>query len=270
MFEISHPRDAPPGTSLSYCNACLAGTRLAGLPFLSSTERAAIAACAAARRDVRSGTELTNESETPGAIYFLESGWAGKYIETDDGRRQISALLLPGDVCNLDSVLFGRLDSGVSMLTAGTVLAVPRERIADLLASHSGSAFAWLGAVENAILARRVFCLGRLSAEERMAHFLCELAVRLGLANNDAEPSFNLPLTQEQLGDVLGLTAVHVNRMLLQLRTRGLLASTWRLVEISDVPGLRKIGQFDPGYLHSPSSRASSVSAMEMATGDLQ
>ena len=231
----------------------LADTRLAGLPYLSAEELNALAGCAASRRIVSAGSELAHEGDATESLTFLEVGWACQYTTTRDGRRQISALLLPGDVCNLDALPFGKLDGGVRMLTSGTMLSVPRDRVAALVATSAGiaQAFIWLGAVENAILSRRTLCLGRLSARERMAHLLCELAVRLGFNNDEGEVSFDMPLTQEQLADVLGLTAVHVNRTLLQLRRDGLLTSTKRVVGICDVAALRLAGEFQPGYLHA-------------------
>ena len=230
----------------------LVATRLATLPFLSAEERTALEGCIATRRVVGTGTELTQEDEPPDSLYFLEEGWACQYNMTQHGHRQISAVLVSGDVCNLDALLFNRLDSGVRMLSAGTVLFVPRERVAKLAVAYPGvaQAFTWLAFVENAILSRRTLCLGRLSAQERLEHLLCELAVRLGLDNEEGEISFDMPLTQEQIADVLGLTPVHVNRTLLRLRQEGLLASTKRTIVICDVARLRSACGFHPSYLH--------------------
>ena len=214
----------------------------------------ALANCLASRRAVKTGFELVREGEATDSLYFLEVGWACQYTTTRDGRRQISALLLPGDVCDLDTILFGQFVSGVQMLTAGTVMSVPHERVAPLVATFPGiaRAFTWSAFVENAILSRNALRLGRLSARERLSHLLCELAVRLGFRDDGGEISFDMPLTQEHLADALGLTPIHVNRTMQQLRTEGLLASTKRTIEICDVAALRRVGQFDPGYLHTP------------------
>lgn len=230
----------------------LANTRLASFTFLTTAELIALEDCTASRGSVKAGTELIQEGDAVENLYFLVEGWACQYTTVRDGRRQISALLLPGDICNLDALLFEQLDCGVRMLSAGTVLPVPREQVAALASTYSGIAqgFTWLGFIENAILARRTLCLGRLSARERVAHLLCELAVRLGFNQDEGEISFDMPLTQEHLADALGLTPVHVNRTLQQLRTEGLLASTKRIVAIFDVAALRRAGEFQPGYLH--------------------
>lgn len=251
MFEASS-RETPAFLTALRPAPSLVATRLATLPFLSAEERTALEGCTASRRIVKTGTELTQEGEPTDSLYFLEEGWACQYTTTHDGHRQISAVLVSGDVCNLDARLFNRLDSGVRMLSAGRVLCVPRERVATLSAAYSGVAqgFTWLAFVENAILSRRTLCLGRLSAQERLAHLLCEFAVRLGLDNEEGEISFDMPLTQEQIADVLGLTPVHVNRTLLRLRQEGLLASTKRTIVICNVARLRSACGFRPSYLH--------------------
>ena len=240
----------------------LGDTRLATLAFLSADEQAALEDCPASLRSFKAGAELVREGEAVDSFYFLVDAWACQSITTPDGRRQIAALLVPGDVCNLDALLFKRLDCGVRMMTAGTVLAVSREKVAALAAQYPGIArgFAWFGCVENAILSRRTLCLGRLSARERMAHLLCELAVRLGFSNDKGEVRFDMPLTQEQLADALGQTAVHVNRTLQQLRTEGVLSSTKRTIVIGDVAALRRIGAFQPGYLHERGPEEDNVS----------
>jgi CRP-like cAMP-binding protein len=230
----------------------LADTRLATFPFLTQEERAAMRDCPATRRPVRIGMELVREGDPVDTVYFLEDGWACQYTTTRDGRRQISALLLPGDICNLDALLFRQLDVGVRMLTHGSVLAVPRERVATLAANYPGimQCFTWLGLSENTILSRRTLCLGRLSARERLAHLLCELAVRLGHVASEGPVTFAMPLTQEHIADVLGLTPVHVNRSFRQLRTEGLLSSTRGTIAVCDIMALRRAGEFQPGYLH--------------------
>jgi len=227
-------------------------TRLASFGFLSPEEIAALKECGVTRRTLKVGGELVREGDQVDTLYFLEDGWACQYTTTRDGRRQISALLVPGDVCNLDALLFRRLDVGVRMLTTGTVLAVPRDRIATLAANWPGIAqcFTWLGFAENTILSRRTLCLGRLSARERLAHLLCELAVRLGYQSVTGSITFAMPLTQEHIADTLGLTPVHVNRSFRQLRTEGLLTSTRGTIAICDVAALRRAGEFQPDYLH--------------------
>lgn len=108
----------------------------------------------------------------------------------------------------------------------------------------------WLALVENAILSKWALSLGRRSAKERLAHLVCELSLRLD-AEDSNESRFAFPLTQEQIADALGLTPVHVNRTMQQLRSEGMVATGNRAITLPDLQGLRQIGGFDPHYLHN-------------------
>lgn len=235
-------------------NPGIASTRLANRDFLSDEEVVALDAAVAAPRALDAGASLAREGEPTDNLYILTTGWACRYKTTREGARQMPALLVPGDMCNLDSLMFGALNYGVRTrtLTPATVLTLPRERALALSTHHPGIArtFTWLALVENAILSQWALCLGRQSARERLAHLLCELSVRLGCAEGEAETSFDLPLTQEQIADVLGLTPVHVNRTLQQLRAEGLVTTDRHMITIRDVAELRRVGEFDPAYLH--------------------
>lgn len=200
-------------------------------------------------RQVAAKSTLVEEGGDSGVIYLMASGWAFRHQTRRSGSRQIVGLVLPGDVCNLDALAFARADYGVRMLTSGTLLAIAREDAIGLGARHSriSELFGHLALLENAILCRWALCLGRLSAQERLAHLLCEIAARLGC---EGAGSFDLPLTQDQIADTLGLTAVHVNRVLQQLRGQGVIAISGKSMTILDYLGLRAIGDFDPAYLH--------------------
>lgn len=195
--------------------------------------------------------ELVREGEGTDSIFVVTGGWACRYATTREGGRQLPALLLPGDIANLDSLLFDRIDYGVRTLTRTTVVPLPRDRVLALTADHPGIArtFTWLGLVENAILSRWALSIGRRSAFEGLAHLLCELSVRT-FAEQGNESSFLFPLTQEQIADVLGLTAVHVNRMMQQLRGDRLVTIQNRIMRIPDVARLRSVADFNPRYLH--------------------
>lgn len=229
----------------------LGGTRLAASPFLSLEEQQALDNAATAPRLVRAGTDLIREGETSENLYLVVEGWACRYLTTRDGLRQISALLVPGDAANIDILAFERSGYGIRALTETKVLAIPRDRSLALAAKHAGIArmFLSLTLFENALLNQWALCLGRLSARQRLAHLLCELSARLD-GEEENESSFGLYVTQEQLGDTLGLTSVHVNRTMQQLRTEGLIVTAHRVINIPDIARLRNAGEFDPGYLH--------------------
>jgi CRP-like cAMP-binding protein len=203
-------------------------------------------------RTVPARTSLVCEGDSSGTLYLLAEGWAFRHQSARNGSRQIVGLALPGDFCNLDVLAFGRIDYGVRMLTAGTLLTMERDKALALGLCYPAiaSLFAQTAFVENAILSRWALCLGRMSAQERLAHLLCEIATRRGFREGQRQARIDLPLTQEQLADVLGLTPVHVNRVLQQLRATGLIAMRGRTMEIFDYPGLRTIAGFDAAYLH--------------------
>ena len=215
-------RPSPQGAGRS--SPRLANTRLWSSRYLSRDERYSLEDAAAPARTVRSNIDLVREGERANSLFMVIEGWACRYTTTGEGSRQIPAVLVPGDVGNLDSLMFDQ---------------------------HPGIAktFTWLALVENVILSKWALSLGRRSAKERLAHLLCELSVRLD-AEDGAKSSFVLPMTQEQIADALGLTSVHVNRTMQQLRAEGLVVTAHRVVTLPDVAGLRRVGGFDPSYLH--------------------
>ena len=225
-------------------------TQLTDSPYLSSEERQALKNVTVSSRTVKAHTALLREGESTDTFHFVSQGWACRYKTTRSGARQIVALLVPGDAANLDSLLCGRQNYSIRALTAMNVLTISHKSLMALVDEHAGIAksFAWLAFAENAILRQWALCLGQHSAKQRLAHLLCEIAVRLG---GDWEDRFDMPLTQEQIGDVLGLTAVHVNRMIRQLRSEGLIEVGGRAVTIADFDALSRIGDFDPAYLQN-------------------
>ncbi|WP_375429393.1 Crp/Fnr family transcriptional regulator [uncultured Sphingomonas sp.] len=232
--------------------SALRGTRFDELTFLSAEDRRALAQISTALRSFSAGVDLVTEGVRTDHIYFLTQGWACRYKTTRQGARQITGLAVPGDVCNLDSFMRAEVNFGVRSLTAVTVAKLPRDRVQALAAERPGvaRAFTWLSIMENSILSERALSIGRKSARERLAHFLCELSTRLGSAVGN-EAVFLLPITQEQIADVLGLTSVHVNRTMRSLRAEGLIAGAGRQVTVPDMAMLSRVGGFDGSYLHA-------------------
>ena len=203
-------------------------------------------------RHVAARQSLVREGDPAETVYVLLDGWAARVKSFADGRRQSTALLLPGDVCNLDALYVGCHDYTVLALTACRVAAVSRQQLGSLAASSPNVAVAlgWFACVENAIATEWLACIGRRSARQHLAHLLCELQLRMdavGLAEADG---FLLPLTQEEMADAMGLTAVHVNRTVQSLRGEGLIKLDAHHLRILDWPGLQRVAGFHPGYLH--------------------
>ena len=191
------------------------------------------------------------QDEKADHIYFMEEGWACQFRTMRDGRRQILRVLLPGDVCNLDSLQTENAPFGIRALTPVSTLSVARQHLSALCHGSPGIANSviQLALCENAMLNQRATCLGRRSAPERLAHLLCELGTRLGHGARSETISFELHLTQEQIADVLGLTAVHINRMMQQFRRQGLLHTEGKIFTLEDMGALKDMAEFDPAYL---------------------
>jgi CRP-like cAMP-binding protein len=244
----------------------LADTLLGRLGFVSADERAALARVPVSVKTIPAGGELIREGSTTESIYFMATGWAYRYRSTRGGARQVTVLLVPGGVCNVDNLMFHRADFGVRTLTGATVLALPRHAALSLAAEHAGvgRAFTWLALAENAILSQWAVGLGRRNAQQRLAHFLCEMHLRLG-----EKGSFKLPLTQELIADTLGLTSVHINRTMRYLRLQGLVSISGRTITILDRDGLCMLAEFDPSYLEQIKNSAA-ADATRSDPGDRQ
>lgn len=229
----------------------LAGTRLWTSRFLARAEQAALDDATLPAKSVGANVDLIREGARTDSLLIVTEGWAYRYTTTRDGGRQFPTLVVPGDVGNLDSLMLDPLDYGLRTVTQATVVALPRARALALAEQFTGIArtFTWLALIENMTLSKWALSLGRRSAKGRLAHLLCELSVRLNAEEGD-QSRFILPLTQEQIADALGLTPVHVNRTMRELRTEGMITIWNRTITLPKVAQLREIGGFDPEYLH--------------------
>lgn len=183
---------------------------------------------------------------------LLLEGVIARYKDLADGQRQIMELHLPGDFLDLHSFLLKRLDHQVGAMTPVRVAMVPHEAILRISESHPHlTRMLWLLTLLDAAIHReRILSVGRRSAVSRVAHLLCELYVRLGVVGLAGDLCFPLPLKQSDLGDATGLTSVHVNRMLKELRDDGLLTFRGRTVVIHDWKALQQVAEFSPAYLY--------------------
>lgn len=202
-------------------------------------------------RTVVSHMEVSLQGETPKFVHVVHSGLMCRSHMLADGRRQITAVLLPGDICNVEAVLTGKADYSVSALTAGSIGEIPTGSPLEIndLAPDLRQAF-WSQTLRDAAILREwMIGLGRRNALERTAHLFCELWTRLqhiGLADVDG---YEMKVTQSDLGDILGLSGVHVNRTLQQLRAIGFIHFRNGTLRISNPAELTKLAGFDPSYL---------------------
>lgn len=199
----------------------------------------------AAKTLVRNGASVTQST-------LLIDGIIARYKDLRDGQRQIMELHVAGDFVDLHGFLLKRLDHNVGALTPVTVGFVPHEALARITAEEPHLArMLWLSTLMDASIQREhILSMGRRPALARIGHLMCELCIRLEIVGLAEGRAFALPLTQLDLADATGLTSIHVNRMLRQLREQKLLTFRGGRVEIHDWEGLQAISDFDPTYLH--------------------
>ena len=214
-------------------------------------ELQALDALEAGEERFQADRELVVEGIGRQDCFVLKDGWAACFKLLVDGRRQIINFSIAGDFLGLRSFLLRTADHSVVTLTSATVARFPQERILELIDQmpRVGTAILWAASREEAIVVEHLVNIGRRNALERTAHLLLELGARLQLVGRTVDGSYHMPLTQEDLADALGLTAVHVNRVLRELRERSLATMVRRRIEIHDLDGLRELAGFHAGYL---------------------
>jgi CRP-like cAMP-binding protein len=220
---------------------------------LSQDDKQAIAeATNHSQREFGPREDITLEGDKPIKVHLVVEGWACRYKYLEDGRRQISGILLPGDLCDAGLFIFKQLDFSLGTLSVVKIAEIPRPVYESLSASHPRieQALHWNASVEQSIAREWITNLGQRTAPERLAHLFCELYVRLHAVGLAEAFSFELPITQEQLADVVGMSNVHVNRSLMQLRDEGLITLHGRVLTIHDFEGLQSLALFDAAYLH--------------------
>ncbi|MGB3416137.1 MAG: Crp/Fnr family transcriptional regulator [Mesorhizobium sp.] len=218
---------------------------------LSSREVALINALPKRIQTFLNGGEVVAEDSRPGESCMILKGFAARTHYSRDGSRQITALHAPGDFVDLHAYLLRVMDHGVVAIGRCDVAYVSYDTIRRVTeeSPHLGRLF-WLSTVIDAAIQRAwITCLGRRTAEQRMAHLFCELYLRLEAAGIATGNSFHLPLTQSQLADLLGLSVVHVNKRLQKLRSSRLIDWRGSVVVIRDFGDLARLAEFDPTYL---------------------
>ena len=195
--------------------------------------------------------DILRQGEEPQIAHVLLDGHSCRYRMLSDGRRQITAVLIPGDVCDLQAILRGRADFNVGTLTACTFGEIPAEGLSPLdeVEPETRDALVRQLLRDEAIAREWLVGLGRRTALERVAHLFCELWLRLcgvGLARDNG---YDLKIRQGELADALGLSTVHVNRVLQNLRRTGLIRWAEGSLAIGDFSALARLAEFEPSYL---------------------
>lgn len=225
--------------------------KLGAFVALTGAEMSALDRLHGRRKEFPAGRDMVHEGQINQSAYILASGWVCSYKILSGGTRQIVDFQIPGDFLGLRSVLFRTADHNIEPVTkveASEVLAN------DLLETFSNTprlatAVLWAASRDEAMVVEHLVGIGRRDAKERTAHLLLELGARLKLVGLGSTSGYGCPLSQYLLADALGLSAVHVNRVLRELRDDGLVTFQHGQVEIHDLNALVQLADFDKTYL---------------------
>lgn len=194
---------------------------------------------------VHANTPLTHSA-------LLVEGLVSRYKDLKNGQRQILEIHVPGDYVDLHGFLLKRLEHDVGALTRVKIAFAPHDKIKRITEEEPHlTRLLWFSTLVDAAVQReKILSVGRRAALARIAHFMCELFLRLDLVGLAEEKGFALPLTQIDIAEATGLTSVHVNRMLKQLRDQELMTFRGGQVAIHDWAGLQTVAEFDPAFLY--------------------
>jgi len=225
--------------------------KLRGFADLSAKEADALERATADAQPIDPRKDLIREGDQPGPVFVMLDGWAFRYKVLPNGSRQIMAFLMPGDACDLHISMLAEMDHSIQTVTQALVATIERPVMDAIMAAYPGVARAMYIAqlIDEGTLRAWIVSLGRRSSLERAAHLLLELysrAVRVGIIN---EGAMELPLPQVMLADALGMTPVHINRVLQDLRRSGAIGLQRGLLRITDPDALIRLSGFDGNYL---------------------
>ena len=219
---------------------------------LPAEDQAAIAALPHSVRHLEPNSYILREGERSGVCPILCAGFAYRQKSTQEGGRQIVALKIPGDALDFQSLYVRTIDHNLQALTTVDLVIVALSDFEKLIANRPAIARAIIVdiLIEASIGREWLLNLGRRNALSRLAHLLCELHYRLLDTKSDGLDARDVPMTQEQLADLLGLTPVHINRTLKELERRGAVARHGRGVRLGAIATLRPLADFSDTYLH--------------------
>lgn len=222
---------------------------------LSREDKALLGRCDRPLRQYAAKQDIIREGDGTEYVYLILAGFACRYKIIEGGRRQIMAYLVPGDFCDFQVFILNEMDHNIGTLSACQVVEIPRSVILEVTSRPAiARAFWWASFVDAATLREWLVNMGQRPAEQRIGHLLCELLVRLEAVGLVRDNTYTLPITQTDLGHTMGLTVVHVNRMLMSLRDEGLIEVDAKRITIRDVRRLRMFSGFNPNYLHLKNS----------------
>ncbi|WP_232491807.1 Crp/Fnr family transcriptional regulator [Novosphingobium kaempferiae] len=231
---------------------------------LTEEDREVLRAVSSVTRPLHARQDVIGEGEPPFDVHLVMEGLACRYKLLPDGKRQIVALFLPGDICDLHVQILGWMDHSIGTLTACRLAELSPATVDRLTANPRINRALWWGTlVDEATLREWLVNMGQRSADRQLAHLICELLMRYRLVGLAEGNSFMLAMTQEELADTAGLTTVHVNRMMRALRKSGLIVIEGQRISVPDVLALAQFCDFDANYLHLANTRTNWGGAAE-------
>ena len=225
--------------------------KLSAFVALSEAELAVLKRLHQRRITFVAGRDLVHQGQSEQSAYILASGWACSYKIQPGGSRQVVDFQIPGDFLGLRSVLLHTSDHGIEPIVDIQAAEVSASDLLEAFAQtpRLATAILWAASRDEAMVVEHLVGIGRRDADARMAHFLLELGARLALVGMGSKSGYSCPLTQYHLADALGLSAVHVNRVLRKLREDGFVTFQDGEVVFDNYNGLVALADFDPAYL---------------------
>lgn len=253
---------------MDFANSSLALERfvakVSGRSAVAIDEAEAVLALRVVPRRISAHREFVQLGQAVDHACLVADGLVARFALMPDGRRQLISFHIPGDIADLDSLMLSAASTSLVALTPTAVFQIPHAALRDLAADFPALAVAfWRECViDGNIVAQWLVGTGRRNARGRIAHLLCEMAVRYDFLGMLIGGRFPFPVTQEQIADASGLTPVHVNRSLKALRQEGIAQLTRTEAVILDWPALVAAGEFDRAYLHLPPRQSATAFAV--------
>jgi len=234
---------------------------------LSGDDKLALQGLMSDVRQVQARAAILEEAATPTHAHLIVEGFACRCKILSSGERQITSFLIPGDLCDGHLLVLEAMDHTIETITPCRIAYIPHRMLHHLTEHHPAitRALWWTSLVEEGVAREWITNVGRRPANKRVAHLLCEMIVRLRMVGLASDHGCDLPLTQNDLADATGLTSVHVNRVLQELRAAGLITLRRKKLTVERFEALTDFADFHPNYLHL-GRRESSLAGASLAS----
>ena len=236
----------------------LLSKKLQSIGTVSHDDEEALRSLSGSNRELASGEAVVREGDNPTNVTLLQSGLLCRHKHVAEGKRQILSFHIPGDIPDLQSLFIDVMDHTLAAVVRSNIVLIRHEAVRNLLKRRVElAALLWRDTLIDASIFREWMTgIGRRDAKARIAHLFCEMVTRMNAVGLSDTHLCDLPITQLDVADALGLTDVHVNRVLKELREHGIVEFRHGLITVLDWEALQDAGEFDPAYLHLKTARA--------------